>query len=578
MMRGFFNIIPTTFCVAAMLLCSHIIPTTFCVAAMLLCSPARADSLIENVNGMTLTKDGEIRRFTAMVIDDDGRVKQLLDRKDKRPKKVDFQFDGKGKTLIPGFVDAHGHVMGLGFAALTLDLSATNSLAEAQQKIREYAAEYPNRQWIQGRGWNQEKWGLGRFPTAAELDAVVLDRPVYLSRVDGHAAWVNSAAMKAARITAATKVPTGGAIEKAGGKPSGIFIDNAQSLFDRAIPGPRPIERDLALVKAQEILLSYGVTAIADMGTTLQDWQSFRRAGDKGQLKIRIISYAAEIEEMVRIGGPGPSPWLYEDRLKLAGVKLYMDGALGSRGAWLKKPYADQPGNSGLALLKSAQLRNKMSRAAMDGFQVAVHAIGDRANAEVLSAVEEMQGSFGGDRRWRIEHAQIMDPLDIGRFAKNGIIASMQPVHQTSDRLMAEARLGPDRLTGAYAWKSMLDSGAKLAFGTDVPVESPNPFPGLAAAITREDANRQPFGGWIPKERLSRIQAWKAYTIDAAFASFAADRLGSLEHGKRADFLLIEEDLMLTSPVEIRNIKVQQTWVNGRPAYVRKNISTPARP
>jgi len=558
MMRWFFNIMAAA-----------------CVAAMLLCSPAQADSLIENVNGMTMTKSGEVKRFTAMVIDDDGRVKQLLGRKDKRPKKVDFQFDGKGKTLIPGFVDAHGHVMGLGFAALTLDLSATQSLAEAQKKIREYAAQYPNRQWIQGRGWNQEKWELGRFPTAAELDAVIPDRPVYLSRVDGHAAWANSAAMKVAGITAATKAPDGGAIEKIAGKPSGIFIDNAQSLFDRAIPEPRPIERDLALAKAQEILLAHGVTAIADMGTTLQDWQSFRRAGDKGHLKIRIISYAAGIEEMVRIAGPGPSPWLYEDRLKLAGVKLYMDGALGSRGAWLKIPYADRPDNSGLALLKSAQLRNKMSRAAMDGFQVAVHAIGDRANAEVLSAIEEMQITFSGDRRWRIEHAQIMDPLDISRFAKNGIIASMQPVHQTSDRLMAEARLGPDRLAGAYAWKSLLDSGAKLAFGTDVPVESPNPFPGLAAAITREDASGQPFGGWIPQERLSRIQAWKAYTIDAAFASFAADRLGSLELGKRADFLLIKADLMLTSPAEIRNIKVQQTWINGRPAFVRKSISTP---
>lgn len=544
--------------------------TALAATVMVAGLPAQADSLIENVNGMTLNADGKVIRFAAMVIDDDGRVKELLDRKDKRPKNVDFQLDGKGKTLIPGFVDAHGHVMGMGFAALTLDLSDTKSLAEAQEALREYAAKYPNRPWIIGSGWNQETWGLGRFPTSAELDAIIPDRPVYLERVDGHAAWVNSAGMKAAGVTAATKAPSGGAIEKAGGKPTGIFVDNAQNLFTGSIPAPRPVENDLALMKAQEILLSQGVTTIADMGTTMQHWQSFRRAGDKGQLKVRIISYASEIDNMIAIGGPGPSPWLYEDHLKLAGVKLYIDGALGSRGALLKQPYADKASEKGLALLTSAQLKNKMSRAAMDGFQTAVHAIGDQANEELLSAIEELQYTFNGDRRWRIEHAQIVDPIDLPRIARTGTIASMQPVHQTSDRLMAEARLGPDRLDGAYAWRSILESGAKLAFGTDVPVESSNPFPGLAVAITREDANGQPFGGWLPSEKLSREQAWKAYTIDAAYAAFAEDRFGSLTKGKRADFLIIGEDIMLAAPQAIRNIVVEQTWVGGRPVYVMK--------
>lgn len=541
----------------------------FCAVFLLAEVPALADSLIENVNGMTLNEDGKVIRFVAMVIDDDGRVKELLSRKDKRPKDVDFQFDGKGKALIPGFVDAHGHVMGLGFAALTLDLSGTKSLAEAQQALREYAERYPNRRWIIGRGWNQEVWGLGRFPSATELDAVIPDRPVYLTRVDGHAAWVNSAGMKAVGITNATKAPPGGAIEKIAGKPTGIFVDNAQDLFAKAIPAPRPIENDLALMKAQEILLTQGVTTIADMGTTMPQWQSFRRAGDKGQLEIRIISYASDIDNMIAIGGPGPSPWLYDDRLKLAGVKLYIDGALGSRGALLKEPYTDRSSEKGLSLLTSAQLKNKMSRAAMDGFQTAVHAIGDRANEEILSAIEELQYTFKGDRRWRIEHAQIIDPIDLPRIAKTGSIASMQPVHQTSDRLMAEVRLGPNRLTGAYAWNSILESGAKLAFGTDVPVESSNPFPGLAAAMTREDGDGQPFGGWIPNERLTRQQAWQAYTVGAAYASFAEDRLGSLTKGKRADFLIIEEDILLASPRDIRNIKVQQTWIGGRPVYVK---------
>jgi hypothetical protein len=541
-----------------------------CAGILIAGTSAQADSLIENVNGMTLDEDGKVIRFAAMVIDDDGRVKELLDRNDKRPKDIDFQFDGKGKTLIPGFVDAHGHVMGLGFAALTLDLSGTKSLAEAQQAIQDYAAKYPSRPWIIGGGWNQETWGLGRFPTAAELDAAVPDRPVYLERVDGHAAWVNSAGMEAAGVTATTKAPSGGAIERAGGKPTGIFVDKAQSLFGKAIPAPRPVENDLALMKAQEIFLSQGVTTIADMGTTLQHWQSFRRAGDKGELKVRIISYAAEIDNMIAIGGPGPSPWLYDDRLKLAGVKLYIDGALGSRGALLKEPYADKPAEKGLALLSSAQLKNKMSRAAMDGFQTAVHAIGDQANDEILSAIEELQYTFKGDRRWRIEHAQIVDPIDLPRIAQTGTIASMQPVHQTSDRLMAESRLGVDRLDGAYAWRSILESGAKLAFGTDVPVESSNPFPGMAVAISREDASGQPFGGWLPKEKLTREQAWRAYTVDAAYASFAEDRIGNLTKGKRADFLIVDKDIMLAAPQSIRNIVVEQTWIGGRPVYVKK--------
>ena len=531
---------------------------------------ARADSLIENVNGMTLDSKGKVIRFTGMIVDDEGKVKQLLDRRDKRPREIDFQFDGKGRTLIPGFFDAHGHVMDMGFGALTLDLSGTKSLAEALAKTAQYAADNPNRQWIIGSGWNQEVWGLGRFPTAAELDAVVADRPVYLSRVDGHAAWVNGAAMKAAGVSAASKSPGGGNIVKIGGQPSGIFVDAAMALFSEAIPAPRPVERDLALGKAQDILLANGVTSIADMGTTMQDWQSYRRAGDKRQLKIRIISYASEIENMVAIGGPAPSLWLYDDHLKLAGVKLYVDGALGSRGALLKQPYADMPGESGLAMLTSAQLKNKMSRAAMDGFQTAVHAIGDKANDEVLSAIEELKETYKGDRRWRVEHAQIIDPQDIGRFAATETIASMQPVHQTSDRLMAEARLGPDRLRGAYAWQSLLESGATLAFGTDVPVESSAPFPGLAAAMTREDASGQPFGGWMPEERLSREQAWQAYTNGAAYAAFAEDRLGSLEPGKRADFLIIDRDLMLATPAQIRTTQVLQTWIDGKPVFIRK--------
>jgi predicted amidohydrolase YtcJ len=529
-----------------------------------LAAPAFADGLIDNVNGITLDKDGKVIRFTGLLIDREGKVKQLLMRGDKPPKQLDYRHDAKGKTMLPGLIDAHGHVMGLGLSALTLDLSATNSLAEAQAAIKAYAAKYPDRRWIIGRGWNQEKWGLGRFPTAADLDSVIADRPIWLERVDGHAGWANSRAMTIAGVTAASKSPVGGRIEMAGGKPSGIFIDAASELVAKHVPVPNPGERDLALAEAQQALNKVGITAIADMGTTIEDWQSFRRAGDDGWLSVRIFSYAAGIDNMVAIAGPRPTPWLYQDKLRMGGVKLYIDGALGSRGAYLKKPYADAPGERGLEFQSGAELRNRMVRASMDGFQTAVHAIGD-----AIGAVEDLAETYPNDRRWRIEHVQVVDPADLPRLAKNGIIASMQPVHQTSDRLMAEARLGPERLKGAYAWKSILNAGGKLAFGSDVPVESPNPFHGIAVAISREDEKGQPFGGWMPEERVTREQALAGFTVGAAYASFAEGKVGSLAPGYRADFVLVDTDPLLASPSQIRATIVEETWVGGFPAYQR---------
>lgn len=533
------------------------------LAALLLAAPAHADTLVDNVNGITLDKDGKLVRFTAMVIDNQGKVSRLLDRKDKRPERPDYKEDGKGRTLIPGLIDAHGHLMGLGFSLMLLDLSETRSLAEAQAAIGKYAAENPDMPWIIGRGWNQEKWGLGRFPTAADLDAVVSDRAVWLERVDGHAGWANSAAMNAAKITAATKPPEGGRIEMANGKPSGVFIDAATALVDAAKPKPLARDLDRALLLAQSKLLEQGVTAIADMGTTIGEWQAYRRAGDKRQLAIRILSYGGDIDNMAIIAGGEPTPWLYDDRLRMVGVKLYLDGALGSRGAWLKQAYSDAPGQKGLPLLSPAQLRNKMVRASMDKFQVAIHAIGDAANAEALGAIADLTADLPGERRWRIEHAQIIDPSDIARFAELKVIASMQPVHQTSDRLMAEARLGPDRLKGAYAWRSLERAGVRLAFGSDVPVESANPFAGLAAAISRTDAAGEPFGGWHPEEAVSRETALDGFTRTAAYAAFAEDRLGTLMPGMRADFLIVDTDPMLASPDEIRRMTPLETWIGG---------------
>jgi predicted amidohydrolase YtcJ len=540
-------------------------------AALLLPAAAQADGIVDNVNGMTLDKDGKVVRFQALLVTPDGHVAKLLGAKDKRPDKLDWRVDFKGKTLLPGMIDAHGHVMELGFRALELDLSDTKSLAEAQAKIGEYARANPDKAWIIGGGWNQEAWGLGRFPTAAELDAAVGDRPVWLARADGHASWGNSAALKAAGVTAKSVSPAGGRIEKgAGGQPAGVFVDAAQGLVAKVVPQPLGKDRNAAFVKAQTILLSYGVTATADMGTSIEDWLTYRRIGDLGGLRVRIMSYGMGVDTTVQIGGTGPTPWLYNDKLKLVGVKLYADGALGSRGAWLKAPYADAPGQSGAGFMSDTVLRNLMSRAAMDGYQVAVHAIGDRANAEVLDAIDEMAQTYKGDRRWRVEHAQIVDPVDLPRFGKYGTIASMQPTHETGDRVMAEARLGPQRLTGAYAWASMLRNGSKLAFGSDFPVERPDPWAGWAASFTRQGADGQPFGGWRPEEAVTREQGWWGFTGGGAYAGFAEDRIGRLAPGMQADFIIVDRDPLLASPTDLRATKVQETWVGGYKVWERK--------
>ena len=539
---------------------SFILAASSCLA---LAAPALADTLVDNVDGVTIDEKGEVLRFTGLVFDEEGKVTAVLKRGEERPQ-VDYRLDGKGQVMLPGMIDAHVHVMDIGFAALTLDLSDTTSLEDALAKIKAFAEANPGRPWILGRGWNQEKWGLGRFPTAAELDAVVSDRPVWLERADNHANWGNTLAITTAGITAKTADPAGGKIIRdAKGAPAGVFVDNAVQLVGKVVPPPRPQERDLAFAAAQEALLARGVTAVADMGTTLADWGTYRRAGDSGRLQVRIMAYARDFDTLELTAGAEPSAWLYGDKLRMGGIKLYLDGALGSRGATLKAPYHDDPGARGLPLLTPAQLRNLMSRAAMAGFQSAVHAIGDAANAEVLTAIEELSETYKGDRRWRIEHAQIIDPVDIPRLGQHGVITSMQPLHQTSDRLMAEARLGPDRLEGAYPWRSVLQVGGRLAFGSDAPVEPADPWAGIAAAISRMDADGQPFGGWFPEQTVSREQALAGFTADAAFAGFAEGRFGRLIPGERADFVLVDRDPLLAAPGDIRAAQIMQVWIAG---------------
>lgn len=544
--------------------------TTFiALAAALLTSPAFADTLIDNVNGIQVNAKGEVDRFSAIVIGEDGKVKQVWSSGPK-PRGASKVVDGGGKTLLPGLIDAHGHVMDLGFAALRLDLTGTSSLAELQQRLRSYATAHADAKWIIGFGWNQELWPEKRFPTASDLDAVVSDRPVVLERVDGHALVTNSAAMKAAGVTAATPAPSGGRIE------NGLFVDAARNLIDPSIPKPTRAEMDRALAKAQQILLGFGVTGVGAMSTSLADWAAFRRAGDSSRLQVRLMTYMTASDAAQ--SGQRPTGWLYGDRLRLVGVKLFADGALGSRGAWLKQPYTDKPDTRGLHFHSDAEMLRLADQAAAAGFQIATHAIGDAANAQVITTSEALSRKYGKNRRWRIEHFQIVDPVDIPRLAPAGIIASMQPTHQTSDRLMAEKRLGPNRLKGSYAWQTVLKSGAGLAFGTDFPVESPNPFPGLSAAISRQDINGQPPGGWMPVERLSFAQALSAYTRGAAYAGFAEEKIGSLEPGKWADFILVDRDPTAGDAQSLARTQVLQTWVGGKKVFdQRASASRPGR-
>ena len=529
--------------------------------AVLLSSPAVATTLIENARGIQVGPDGKLDRFRGLVISDQGKVVQVLRGPAAPVMPIDRRIDAGGRTLLPGLIDAHGHVMALGFSALQLDLTGVRSLEEMQQRLKAYAAANPQARWILGRGWNQELWPDRKFPTAADIDAVVADRPVWLGRVDGHAAIANSAAMQAAGFSVNTVAPQGGRIE------NGLFVDAAMVLVESKIPAPTAAEQDQALAKAQELMLANGLTAAADMGTSPEDWAAMNRAASGKKLNVRILSYAGGIPSMRAINGGKPSGWLHADRLSLVGVKLYADGALGSRGAVLKRPYADKPDTHGLSLISDVQLSSQADEAARTGHQLAVHAIGDGANAQVLSAYEKLGRSYPGDRRWRIEHFQIADPADIPRLAPAGIIASMQPVHQTSDRLMAEQRLGPDRLAGAYAWQSVIRSGARIAFGSDFPVESPNPFPGLAAAISRQDINGQPPGGWIPEERVSFEQALSGFTRDAAYAGFAEQKFGALEPGKWADFIIVDRDVSAADPQALARTQVLETWVAGKKVW-----------
>jgi predicted amidohydrolase YtcJ len=546
-----------------------VLPTLAALAVLLGSQAHGAATLIDNVHGYTLAGT-RLHRFSGLAFED-GKVLEAGDATALRKRFPNAQvIDGGGKTLLPGLIDAHGHVIDLGFVATRVFLYDTQSLEQAQDRIRTYANANPDRAWLLGGGWNQVTWKLGRFPTASELDAVVSDRPAVLSRIDGHAEWLNTRALQAAGITRDTKDPVGGRIERnADGNPSGVLVDKAMDLAEQAIPKPTDADRRAALAAALAHMNSVGLTSAGDAGVTAADIALYEKFADQGQLTVRIYAMIADTGADFRaLSKNGPLLGYGNDRLTVRAVKLFADGALGSRGAALLAPYSDQPDQHGLLFMSDADMESKIETALKAGYQVNIHAIGDAANHQVLDSFEAAYKVVGGRQlRNRVEHAQVVALSDIPRFKQLDLIASMQPTHATSDKNMAEDRIGKERIKGAYAWRTFLDQGTRIAGGSDFPVESDNPFFGLHAAVTRTDHAGQPVGGWHPEQAMTLLEAFRAFTLDAAYAQHQEKTLGSLEPGKWADFILIDRNLFEIPPADIWKIKVQETWVAGTKVF-----------
>lgn len=531
------------------------------------CSGTDPNTIITNVNGYSLTDNGLIQ-FSTIVIGEGKVIETGGDEiKDSYEGEI---IDGEGKTLIPGLIDAHGHVMGLGFQELQVNLSGISSLEETLDEVKSYADDNPELEWIKGRGWNQTMWEENEFPTASDLDKVVSDRPVWLSRVDGHAGWGNSMALQLAGISQDTPDPQGGKIIRdERGYATGIFIDAAGGYVNNVVPVSTPAEQKLALEKALEQMAKMGITSVHDAGVGISSWDLYKSFANQDLLTARIygmISGAGDTFDELSKNGPIES--YAEDFLALRSVKLYSDGALGSRGAAMLQPYSDDPGNKGLLFVSQDEMNTMVAKVIAKGFQANVHAIGDAGNRQVLDSFQYAIDQHGDNGlRNRVEHAQIVEMGDIPRFKELNIIASMQPTHATSDKNMAEDRVGPQRIKGGYAWQTFLNQGTIVASGSDFPVEHSNPFFGLYSAVTRMGHDGEPEDGWYSNEALTREQALRSFTLDAAYAGHQEQVLGSLETGKWADFIVIDQDYFEAPASELWKIQVLETWVAGERVF-----------
>ncbi|MEO7458326.1 MAG: amidohydrolase [Gemmatimonadaceae bacterium] len=534
-------------------------------------APKPADLIVTNARIYTVDDSRPV--VSALAVRDGriafaGSVREAMALKGAATKVVDLA----GRTIIPGMVDAHGHLLGLGESLRSVSLVGAKSYDEVIARVVERAKGVPAGQWIEGRGWDQNDWGDTRFPTHEALTRALPNNPVYLTRVDGHAGLANAAAMKAANVTAASKDPSGGKIERtASGEPTGVFVDNAQGLVERVIPrSTREQNRD-ALRAAISESHRYGLVGMHDAGESRATIDLMEDMAKAGEIPFRLyVMIGDDSAAVAHYLARGPQSGLYDNHLWIRSIKLYADGALGSRGAALLEPYTDDPNNKGLLVSAPAHIQEVATRALKAGFQVNTHAIGDRGNRLVLDAYEAaLKAHPTADHRFRVEHAQILNHEDIPRFAELGVIPSMQAVHQTSDMYWAGTRLGAGRLLGAYAWRSLLETGAIIPNGSDVPVENVNPLLSFHSAVSRQDADNWPTGGWMSEQRMTREEALKSMTIWPAFSAFQETTMGSLSIGKLADFVVLDRDIMTVAERDILGTAVIATYIGGKAVYER---------
>ena len=478
--------------------------------------------------------------------------------------------DAGGRTVIPGMVDAHAHFSGLAQTLRSVDLTGTNSLAEVIARVVAKSTSVPKGTWITGRGWDQNDWGVTDFPTHEALTAALPDHPVLLERVDGHAMYANMAAMKVAGVTAASKAPVGGQIIKdAKGNPTGVFVDNASNVLEEKVPAPTAAEYKSALKEAIALMHSWGLTGMHDAGASRMAIDTYEELAKAKELNLRLyVMISDDKAALDHYFAKGPQSAMYDGQLWVRAVKLYADGAMGSRGAALLEPYSDDPNNSGLLKSTQEHIREVAERGLKAGFQINSHAIGDRGNRVVLDAYEQALKTVPtADHRFRVEHAQILHYDDIPRFAQLGVIPSMQASHQTSDMYWIGKRLGPTRLYGAYAWQSLLQTGVVIPNGSDFPVEQVNPLISFHAAIARQDERNWPAGGWFPEQKMSRDDALRSMTIWPAYAGFQEASMGSLTAGKFADFVILDTDIMRVPAEMVMKTRVLSTWVGGKAVF-----------
>ena len=536
---------------------------------------AQADLVL--TNGRIYTVDNARPLVTAMAVRD-GKVMFVGSDAEARAlvRPSTRVVDLHGSAVYPGFTDAHAHLLGLGAMLQRVNLAGSTSYDEVIARVKSFVKDVKPGQWIQGRGWDQNRWTVKEFPTHDALSRAFPNNPVVLGRIDGHALLANAKAMELAGVTATTRDPAGGRIIRdASGRPAGVFVDNAQELIDRAIPAATRAQTRTAILAAIADANRWGLTGIHDPGEnaeTISIYEELAKAGNYSLRNYVMISDPGEPNSPAAQRNPyiqrGPQNALYDGHLWIRALKLYADGALGSRGAALLAPYSDEPTNSGLLVSQPGHIEAWAEAALQRGFQVNVHAIGDRGNRIVLDAFETALRKYPkADHRFRIEHAQVLSPQDIPRFAQLGVIPSMQATHQTSDMRWAESRVGPERIRGAYAWRSLLNTGVVIPNGTDFPVEEVNPLLTFHAAVTRQDPTNWPAGGWYPEQKMTREEALQSMTIWPAFAGFQESVLGSLTPGKYADFTVLDKDIMRVPDTEILGTHVISTWLGGKRVY-----------